>query len=360
MHPKSYLTSKIQVGSIHSKLNYDRLEQVFHSADIPQRIKDRVHKVHALKQAAANSATKWCRSTYLQPLNQSTIPHKHTLHPQQPQQLLSETKQSPKHFSTEQSDTFGSKRLFKSSSLNNLCYNAGEVHWGTTDVRDLYAYRTLCDTHNISNRWNESTETDEKVWRFAHDKHSPLSAISRNTKHFDGRKYLNPIQRQEKRSYLLRKAKDEKRKEHIKMLEREKIAQALLQSFKRSTLKTTSSTEENKENLAQTIKQEVEGKYTTEELKRYLEQNEREFRTQSMMNQKLIELMMSKRNKMYTTRQLLKIQERRKYDIVRDYFHNGVFQEELGGYSCCMNSNKDSQGCQVRMINTATWQTVGF
>lgn len=67
---------------------------------------------------------------------------------------------------------------------------------------------------------------------------------------------------------------------------------------------------------------------------------------------------------MFTTRQLLRMQERKKYDIVRTYFHNGVFQyndaEKQRVWSCCMNANLHSQGCQARFRNVAGWQTVGF
>ena len=58
------------------------------------------------------------------------------------------------------------------------------------------------------------------------------------------------------------------------------------------------------------------------------------------------------------------MQERRKYDIIRDYYHSGkyefneMYQEKC--WSCCMNQNAYSQGCEVQKRNTALWQTIGF
>ena len=357
MEKEKFLKSKIRVGSIHSKLEYDRLEKVFHADDIPQTIKDRVNAVNEMKQNH-DPQSKWSKSTYLlKPENEGTIPSKYTLNPCQSQELLSTTNT----FTQKKFDLDGTSTMLKSVSLNNLQYKDEKLRWGTTDIRDLYTYDKLCKASGIKNKWDSSTifkkldinEIDENENRNIYFRH-----LNRpNTK-----KYLTPQQRQEQRLYQMRKRKDLDRRNHIKMLQREKIEKRLSLRYKRSTIKVKPFTIEDKENLRNNMKEKIDKKYTTELLKDYLESMNDEngkFNAHSLIRQRLIELMMNKRNRMYTTRQLLKIQERRKYDIIRDYFHNGTFSEKLGGWTCCMNSNQYSQGCQVRTINTAKWQTLG-
>eukprot|EP01084_Bolivina_argentea_P025309 47056_1 len=348
---KAYLKSKIRVGSIHSKLNYDRLERVFHSDDIPQKIKDRVNAIHQMKQNHF-SKSFWNKSTYLfKAEKQNTIPHKYTLNPSQLQPMLSETKTYTKN----KYDLSKPKTLHKSFSLNDLHYNHIELQWGTTDFRDLHAYHQTCSAEGL-NKWEDSTIIDKDALGLNIQNENTLYA--KHSKQPNMKKYLNPIQREEQRTYLLRKYKDQNRKTYIQMLQEEKIEKRLSLFYKKTTMKLKPFTLENKENICSNIKKEIDTKYNNELLQKYLTAVDKEnvrFRADYAINQRLIELMMNKRNKMYTTRQLLKMEERRKYDIIRDYFHNGIYQNKTGGWSCCMNSNKNSQGCQVKLINIAKW-----
>jgi len=72
----------------------------------------------------------------------------------------------------------------------------------------------------------------------------------------------------------------------------------------------------------------------------------------------------SRQKQLLTTRQLLQIQERRKHDIIRSYYHNGTFQfcahDNTHAWSCCMNTHEYSQGCQLSVRNAASWQTQHF
>ena len=348
---KSYLKSKIQVGSIHSKLNYDRLERVFHSDDISQHIKDRVYDIHRMKQKHLPQLN-WSKSTFLlKPENEATIPNKYTLNPSQAQALLAETKT----FTKEKYDL----SLYKSCSLNDLHFNRTDLEWGTTDLRDFYSYHKICAADNIPKKWDYSTIVNRKAF-ILNDNKSKL--YLKNSKQLNLKKYSNPQQREQQRIYMMRKYKDQNRKNYIQMLQKEKIEKRIGQHWKRSNLKLKPFSSEDKENMDRTIRESLETKYTTDLLQEYCknhEKNNGKFSADSTINQRLIELMMNKRNKMYTTRQLLKIQERRKYDLYRKYFHNGTYDDTIGGWSCCMNCNPHSQGCQVRLINTATWQTVG-
>jgi len=60
-----------------------------------------------------------------------------------------------------------------------------------------------------------------------------------------------------------------------------------------------------------------------------------------------------------SARELIQQQERRKHDIVRLYYHNGIFKPTATSdgpvWSCCMNSARYSQGCCVRSKSTASW-----
>ena len=368
---QKYLKSKIRVGSIHSKLNYDRLERVFHSDDIPQRIKQRVQEINETK-LNHDPQLFWRTSTFvLKDENEQTIPHKYTLDPQQTQSLLSETKNFTK---SKVVDLKGTKTIQNNQSLNDLHFTSTPLKWGTTDTRDLFNYHQISCIERERAKWNDSTIFGASTFeqqklkmsnpRILGNVHSANIGTKTRSK-LNVKKYLNPTQREQQRMHLMRKYKDDRRLEQLELLQREKIEHRLARMHCKTTLKLKPFTLEDKENRNASITQKVDGTFTAEKLKEYLNssenQSEGDLNADSSINQKLIELMMTKRNKMYTTRQLLKIQERRKYDIIRDYYHNGAFDNKMhgGGWSCCMNSNKHSQGCQVRLINTATWQTVG-
>ena len=362
--PQQYLKSKIRVGSIHSKLEYDRLERVFHSDDIPQRIKRRVQAVHAMKQNH-DPQSLWRTSTFvLKDENEATIPHKYTLDPVQSQSLLSETKNFTK---SKVVALNGTRTIHQNQSLNDLHFASTPMKWGTTDTRDLFNYHQISRLHREQPKWNSTTTFGVSTFQKA-SKYSPqiLGNIRNKTAtKLNVKKYLNPTQREEQRLYAMRKHKDDLRRDQHEALQREKVERRLTQMYHRTTLRLKPFTAEDKENRNHAIGHRVDSMFTADKLKEYLNssagQSEGDLSADSSINQRLIELMMTKRNKMYTTRQLLKIQERRKYDIIRDYFHNGAFENTMhgGGWSCCMNSNKHSQGCQVRLINTASWQTVG-
>jgi len=68
-----------------------------------------------------------------------------------------------------------------------------------------------------------------------------------------------------------------------------------------------------------------------------------------------------KKRKVYRScRDLIARQERRKHDIVREYYHEGKWQyssvEDRNMWSCCGNYELHSQGCQNLKINLASWQ----
>jgi len=351
---QNYLKSKIRVGSIRSKLNYDALERVFHSDDIPSSIKQRVDEVHAMKLKRCPQSV-WRKSTFLlKAENEPTIPQKPQRSPTKAQML---TDAQPTVSKNRLVTRNGETTLLKSGSLNICFFAAPEQKWGTTDTRDLFTYQQMVAAAGTEPEWNRSTvflkTPDSQVLGKLRAKTADQLRVS---------DYMNPTQREEQRMHAMRKYKDQVRQNQREQLRREKVEKRLSTNYRVTTLKMKPMSAADKENRDAETKSEVESKFSTEALAAYLseiELNDAKFHEDSSINQRLIELMMTKRNKMYTTRQLLKIQERRKYDIVREYFHNGAFEMARGGWSCCMNGNRHSQGCQVKLINTATWQTVG-
>ena len=79
-HP--FLRAKVQVGSIHGKLNYNQSEKVFHHDDVPKNVRKKVEHVQWLKASKAIKDTndprfqpEWNTSIKLDSLVKIGCPH---------------------------------------------------------------------------------------------------------------------------------------------------------------------------------------------------------------------------------------------------------------------------------------------
>jgi len=142
------MVQKIQIGSIHGKVNYGNKEQVFHPADIPTHIHERVKEVKVFKSRqifkelhGSNYCAPWNISTSTsKPENTKLIPQK-----------ISQ-KKLRRNFSltsTTMSSVSHTENDFIRSSSD------AQIRWDTTELRDICAYQTTCQTQNIE-PWNYS------------------------------------------------------------------------------------------------------------------------------------------------------------------------------------------------------------
>ena len=336
-----FLKKKITIGSIHGKLNYNKIEKVFHSDDVPLKVKERVKDVNLSKKniqyidknvLKTGYLPEWCNSTNILSNTKNTIPNgKLNLH---------------------------KKKLIKSLTATKNLHKQPNTELGTCDFRDLYSYLTFCQKNNIKTPWNCSIKTEILFNKIKNCEYT----YNKKSKNIKINEYISPINRTNNIIHDIRMAKNEYRKEIIEELKQKDITKRLQKS--KYILSQFSDEKKiiNKENT-QNIKEKLDKTYNNNDTINEYFNRDKKF--DENINKKLIQIMMKKRNDAYNTRDLLKMQEKRKFDIIRTYYHNGSWENNKINdneycWSCCMNSNINSQGCQLKSFNTAQWQVCGY